>query len=155
MNCQKLEYTKILSYNIIHRILQRNYNDADLNINIENKTFLVGNHLINNNHWIAFIVNLKKHVFYFIDPMGDDDDLMENRLLAWSEYYSKRADAENISWQLNKVNHPIQQDSFSCGQLICIFIEQIVQNGSIVFNLLDLGKHREQIVDLIVVNSDL
>jgi hypothetical protein len=101
LHCQKLEYTKILSYNIIHRILQRNYNDADLNINIENKTFLVGNHLINNNHWIAFIVNLKKHVFYLIDPMGDDDDLLENSLQAWSEYYSKRADAENISWQLN------------------------------------------------------
>jgi hypothetical protein len=93
----KLASTYIIPYNTINKILHDPSSrllDQFNSVNIHKYDFVVGPHLVLNNHWIAFIINRKSKHFFLIDPFGIDSDNLKNNFEAWVQYYKMRSDSK-------------------------------------------------------------
>ncbi len=97
-------------------------------IDIHTFSYLVGPLFVDNNHWNAVIIDMTSDHLYVIDPMHKiQKSKFIQREQAWIKYYLNRKDAKDKTWKLkNNCEHPKQQDSFNCGPLTCLIIEQFV-----------------------------
>lgn len=85
------------------------------------------------NHWVAVIINLKTLEFSVLNPM--EYDSYQHFLPIWQKYCETRHDSSSLTWTNKEIDHPLQRDSFNCGTLSIIFIEQVIQLGEVDSNL--------------------
>jgi hypothetical protein len=99
---------------------------------IHDYNYIVGPHHINNNHWIAVIVDLKSNTFQVIDSKLKSNNLGSMCFQSWIDYNNKREDKCVKDWNHNIANnqHPIQSlaDNHNRGVYVCKIIEQYVTN---------------------------
>jgi Ulp1 family protease len=101
--------------------------------------------LMNGKHWSAVLVNMKTSVFYFIDPLGTSQDTANKYFKNWVQYYNNRKDALlTRKWSNILVQQPIQQDSYNCAVYSCLFIQQLINNGSVSTIQQDMYLIRQQ-----------
>ena len=102
---------------------------------INDYNFIVGPHLINGNHWLALIIDMRKKNFILLDPMQSFFDFNIN-YECWLNYYNKRKDADlKIAWHKDLFQpHPIQTDYFNCGIFTIMYIQQYIINSKIDFS---------------------
>ena len=99
--------------------------------------YIIGAFLINNNHWLAVYIDLLNFSFTIIDPLGSKG--YQSRFFPiWEDYYKNRADFIDRKWTSKFVDHPRQKDSVNCGVLVCVFLEHLIQLGTIDL-LIDTG----------------
>ena len=141
--------TMIMPYHYITYILEDQNHDRInqfLRQNIHNYSHLCGvMSLMNGKHWSAVLINMKTSVFYFIDPLGTSQDTANKYFKRWVQYYNNRKDALlTRKWSNILVQQPIQQDSFNCGVYSCLFIQQLINNGSVLTIQQDMYLIRQQ-----------
>jgi len=108
--------------------------------------FIVGPHLINENHWIAVIIDVKKKLFLSIDPQKYKSDLFDIYIDSWLHYYESRY-SKNASWRTMTIDHPIQTDGCNCGVFVMLFIEHYITKGKIGFETNNMYDHRLKIAE--------
>ena len=90
--------------------------------------------MINGNHWLALIIDIKQKKFLLLDPQQLTFDF-GTQYEFWPNYYNQRKDADlAISWHQDHIfKHPIQTDYFKSDVFTINFIEQYVFSGKIDF----------------------
>jgi Ulp1 family protease len=118
---------------------------------MNNINFIAGPHFINNNHWVAFIIDLKQQEFQIVDPKGLDLDcgLLSDSFSSWLQYLMNRDFCEIENWNVTTIQHPIQTDSFNCGIFVTIFIEQYITKRRIELDLSKMMELRQHIATII------
>ena len=145
----KFTSTMIMPYHYITYILEdQNYDRINqcLRQNIHNYNYLCGvMSLMNGKHWSAVLINMKTSVFYFIDPLGTSQDTVNKYFKSWVQYYNNRKDALlTRKWSNILVQQPIQQDFYNCAVYSCLFIQQLINNGSVSTIQQDMYLIRQQ-----------
>ena len=95
--------------------------------------FGVGPLLVDGNHWNAFLVDLGSDELSLLDPFGNNDARSQDIMSSWQTYWNNNRSEPN-DWTIKRVDHPIQQDGFSCGVFVCLFIEHFVPEQTIIFD---------------------
>ena len=100
---------------------QLNYANLDIN-------FIAGPYNINNNHWLAVIIDINKEEFILLDPLVKSTPLADCCFESLCTYYNNRKHKREIKWSLKHVDHPIQTDHFNCGVFVIRFIEKYIKH---------------------------
>ena len=118
---------------MIQGILDKSLNSYSFinKVDIHNYNFLVGPHLVNNNHWNAFIVDMLNKKFYLIDPQKIQEQVLNKCFNNWLWFYNNRVDSVPCEWNLVNIDHPKQTDTYNCGVFVSYFIHNIVKHGCI------------------------
>ena len=124
-------------------------------LDINNYDFIVGPHLINQNHWTAIIIDIKKKLFLSIDPQKYKSHLLDIHFNSWLQYYESQGYLQSTIWKKIAIDHPIQTDTCNCGVFVMLLIEQYIQNGKISFNTNNMHVHRLKIAETIKNFSSL
>ena len=129
----QLKSTIVISYEIINHLITRGTCAYLDRFKINDYNFIVGPHLINSNHWVALIINLKDKIFFLLDPRNQFANF-ETQYECWINYYNNRRDADHtIAWHKDTVPHPVQEDYFNCGVFTVNFITDYINKGKIDF----------------------
>ena len=96
--------------------------------NLDDLNFIAGPYNINNNHWLAVIIDINKEEFILLDPLVKSTPLADGCFESWCTYYNNRKHKREIKWSLKHVDHPIQTDHFNCGVFVIRFIEKYLKN---------------------------
>ena len=133
MKALQLKSTIIISYEIINHLISRRRCAYLDRFKINDYNFIVGPLLINTNHWVALIINLKDKIFFLLDPQNQFANF-ETEYECWINYYNNRRDADyTIAWHKDTVSHPVQEDYFNCGVFTVNFITEYINKGKIDF----------------------
>ena len=143
-----MKETILLNYFQLDQIIDKNECKYLENINIHDYEFIVGPYFMDS-HWYAVIIDIKKHQFYFIDPKGTQDDLLQCKYDRWVEYYNSRADRTIKVWHKMTINHPIQTDNCNCAIFVINFIYFYVTTGKINFSTTNMMNWRTLVADSI------
>ena len=107
-------------------------------ININYLNFITGQHHINNNHWIAMIIDIIKGEFILLDPKQKSSSILDKSFQSWVNYYNSRKQKYVIDWKIRKIDHPLQTDHYNCGLFVIHFIKNYlnhqVKNDTITFD---------------------
>lgn len=125
------------------------------NFILSNYEYIIGALLINNNHWLAVYIDITNFTFTIIDPLGSR--AYQTRFFnIWTDYYKNRNDCIERNWTTKYFEHSIQKDSVNCGVLVCVFLEHLIQFGSIDLHLdtslSALSRHRH-LMDRLLSNN--
>ena len=128
---------------------------------MHNLKYVVGPHHINNNHWVAVLVDITAASFQVINPKGQSFSLSKSCYDSWIDYYYKRPDATITDWKhnVNTTQHPIQSDNdnWNCGVFVCLIIEHFVKSQlnsfSFPANKADLKSFRQRIASILELNQ--
>ena len=96
---------------------------------------------------------MKSRQFFLIDPFGIDSHSLKSNFDAWVQYYKLRSDSTIDNWEVMSTKHPIQQDSYNCRILTCVFIREIVDKGFITTENYSLNDMRQEMASMIVRSS--
>jgi Ulp1 family protease len=150
----------VLTYDVVKKLLQEGrspYLDRYQNL-VKNYRYIVGPHLINQNHWLALIIDLETSRFFLLDPLLMESPLLKFAEESWTRYYFSRKDHDkNTKW--NDPNNyrtvynqrSLQSDNFNCGVYVIKYITTYVITGNFTFdnNDGDLSMARELIATTI------
>ncbi|KAF1382278.1 hypothetical protein PFLUV_G00142060 [Perca fluviatilis] len=81
-------------------------------------------------HWILVIVKMDEKSLLVIDPLGNENMYQRKILWNWRNFWKTRNVSEG-PWTIQTAKHNLQQDGSSCGVLILMFAELILQGRSI------------------------
>ena len=73
--------------------------------------------------------------FICLDPKGIGESFSKQCFNNWISFCSNKESLKNIVWiNRSKIRHPIQQDQFSCGVFVSIFLRTLLlENLTIEF----------------------
>ena len=145
MTASNLKNTCVLNYWQISQIINNNQCTLLEKINLHDYEYIVGPHLINKNHWVAVIINVKHFLFSLIDPKKQQTELLDQHFQNWIQYYNTRYDKSG--WSEMIVDH--QTDNFNCGVFEMLFISSFIKTGRIEFSTQNILQLRCQIADTI------
>jgi Ulp1 family protease len=121
-------------------------------INIHESQFIVGPHFVDNNHWLAMIIDMKKQHFYLIDPKKDNPELLQHHFDQWVQYYNRRIDKLDITWSKMTIEHPIQTDNYNFAIFVMNFIQMFINNYKIEFSTKNMIDWRRLVAETIKKN---
>ena len=95
-------------------------------------------------HWIFIQIDLRRLLHHrrycIIDPLRDDIDKDSERfvkaLFVIKCILQNKFGLEIKSFNLEKVHHPLQNDSISCGVMVCYYAKRFTQGNAFVLTLL-------------------
>ena len=128
----------VLNYALTHQLINEERSPYLDNFQIHNYNFIVGPHLVNNNHWLALIISLKHRQFLLLDPLNLECPLTGKAFQNWLKYYYTRKDCDQEEWKINKIKHPLQTDNHSCGVFVINFIKNFIMFSCIKFDPTEL-----------------
>ena len=102
-------------------------------VNIHELDIIAGPLLINNNHWLAMIIDIRYNKFFLLDPMKEPTPKLQDTFDCWVNYYASRNDRRAINWICESQSHPIQTDNYNCGVFVINFIRSYIINGNFHF----------------------
>ena len=126
--------TIILSYDLVSILLNERRSPHLDRLKIHQFNFIAGPHLINNNHWLALIINMNERKFFLLDPLKATSTNLEVSYNSWLTYYNQRVDHDLNLWKLETLDHPTQNDYFNCGIFVINFIRLYILTGKIQFS---------------------
>lgn len=103
--------------------------------------------IINNNHYTLVHLSTKTKSFYYYNSLKNSRPSKENIFQTFINHMG-----DNM-WKCGNIDHDYQKDSFNCGVFICLFIEAILNERSLI-NLEDPNLYREKMKDFLGENSD-
>ena len=114
--------------------------------------FLIGFYLANH-HWRLLFVDLKKELFFFLDPLGEvKESVRKDYLEKWKRFLSVR-EIKSKQWKFGEFSHDFQTDNYNCGILCILFMEKLVKGLDYCnFSTKDLNAYRLNLKDLILQN---
>jgi hypothetical protein len=144
---------------IIETQFRGSANDAHLNLVAEADEV----DEVDSNHWVSFVVNLKKAQFSVVCPYGlkgrtkIQSDFYSVRFESWCEYYNSRRDCEPKQWEMIHYphDHQNQKDGFNCGVFCSFYIEEIVKSNGIEQQPKNLGLFRKKMASILTSNSSI
>ena len=127
----------IMSDGLVNHLLDKQTSKYLDKIDINGLNFIAGPYLINNNHWLAFIVDMIRYRFILLDPLHKISPIVDNAFKSWIKYYNSRShststsvDQTNLEWEIHHVDHPLQSDSYNCGVFVIHFINKYINNNA-------------------------
>ncbi|XP_051955409.1 uncharacterized protein LOC127624640 [Xyrauchen texanus] len=81
-------------------------------------------------HWILVIVKMDEKSLLVLDPLGNENMYQRKMLRNWRNFWKTRNVSEG-PWTIQTAKHNLQQDGSSCGVLILMFAELILQGRSV------------------------
>lgn len=145
MRASNFPNTLILNYWDSQKILNNQSGSILDKFDINQYQYIVGPHLINQNHWIAIIIDVELKHFYSLDPLKYRTNLLEQHFDNWIQFCSRFGKSD--FWKQMTIDHPIQTDSYNCGIFVMIFIANYINTGKIEFDSdsFNMNKFRHQI----------
>lgn len=115
--------------------------------------------LLDDMHFVLFILDLKEKIICYIDPKGetqvDFKRYAANFELFLNEYNSKFNSIGDISqWKIKKMEHCIQNDSVNCGPYVVRYCELFITKGEIHFEEFDPYRYRIHLKKMILTTSE-
>jgi Ulp1 family protease len=104
-------------------------------IDLDKQNIIAGPYNINNNHWLAFIIDIIRLEFILLDPMNHSPSILDKCFQSWSKYYNSRNVKKHIEWTVRKIKHPLQQDHFNCGVFVINLIKNYILNDIVNENI--------------------
>ena len=103
-----------------------------------------------NSHWhLVFIDNTVK-IFYLFDPYKVKQKQLKNNFDHWKEILRNRKEYdEDDKWRCDTYTHPIQTDSYSCGVICLMALEQLLLNNE------ELSHTKTPTINFIIDSSSL
>ena len=103
-----------------------------------------------NSHWhLVFIDNTVK-IFYLFDPYKAKQRQLKNNFDHWKEILRNRKEYdEDDNWRCDTYTHPIQTDTYSCGVICLMALEQILLNNE------ELSLTKTPTINFIIDSSSL
>ena len=77
---------------------------------------------------MAVILDIKNGFFIVLDLLQQNSSIVEKSFQTWLIYYNSRHSTLDITWEIKKLDHPIQTDHFNCGVYVIHFIKSFL-NG--------------------------
>ena len=133
MKLLELPSTIILSYDLINVLSTKQRQPYLDRLNIHNYNFIAGPYFINNNHWLALIIDMTENHLLLLDPLLKRSTEVDSAMQSWIKYYESRLDHRTIEWSIKQVDHPIQTDSINCDVFVIRFIELYILHSKIHF----------------------
>ena len=91
-------------------------------------------------HWIFIQIDLRNRRYCIIDPLRDDIDegseTFVKALFVIKCILQNKFGLELKSLNLEKNDHPLQNDSISCGVMVCYYAKRFTQGNAFVLTLL-------------------
>lgn len=155
MTALQLPNTILLSCGVFHHLFKNArspYLDRYKQLHAYN--FIVGPHIINNNHWLAVIIDLTKFRFILLDPLKLVSPKLEETFNSWLIYYKSRTDCKADKWNdksLDESSRPIQTDGYNCSIFVINFIKSYCLQDTLEFpySEFDLMSDRQAFADTI------
>jgi hypothetical protein len=129
----ELPSTIIINYALAHMLINEQRSPYLDRFKIHDFKFIAGPHLVNNNHWLALIINIENRKFMLLDPLNKQSLILDTAFASWSAYYKTRRDQESYVWKKETIDHPMQSDNFNCGVFVMNFIKQFILTSKIDF----------------------
>ncbi|XP_049930170.1 uncharacterized protein LOC126408578 [Epinephelus moara] len=107
-------------------------------------------------HWTLVAMYPKDRRALFVDPFGATQTQLTHCRDATRAFMRKKDMGLNLSrWSCETVVHPRQQDSTSCGVLVCKVAELLLEGSSIDFNVdqVSIGMMRMQMARTLIDDS--
>ena len=145
LTCDKIFYKKV------KRILNGE--------NLSSYDCFAGFHNKRGNHWILFFGDLKKKLFYILDPMEDTEETSKQCLQNWNSFIKDRKEFQNSNgseheWSLGNFEKNKQTDSHNCGIIVLLLLENLLKDSLFLnFSIDDLIEYRKKIFDIFSNNS--
>ena len=73
-------------------------------VDINELNVIAGPYNINNNHWLAFIIDIIKAQFILLDPFDQPPTIIDRCFQSWCKYYCSRKHKQDLTCQLGKLN---------------------------------------------------
>ena len=134
----EFENTVILSSCHVTQLFETEKSRALDYVNISEMNFIAGAYNVDNNHWLALIIDVNKDEFILLDPMNKSTPRLDKCFKSWCNYYHSRKNKHDASWKIRKIDHPLQKDHYNCGVFVIQFIKHYlscrVENDKINFD---------------------
>ena len=85
-----LNKTLIMSECLVNQLIDHQKSKYLDKRDINDFFYIAGPYLINNNHWVAFIVDMIRYKIILLDPMLVLSPLEDKALQSWVKYYNSR-----------------------------------------------------------------
>ena len=101
---------------------------------------------------------MKDKLFYFLDPFIAKPKAKNCRFASWKCLLDKHQDKLTTfkadEWKLGEFTHSKQTDSFSCGIICLLIIENIVKGCfNVIFDESLLVTHRQLLYDMLLAKA--
>ncbi len=115
--------------------------------------------LLEDKHFVLFILDLKEKVLSYIDPDGENQKkfqrYMDNFKLFLINYNTQfKSIGDYTEWKVKKFEHCYQTDSVNCGVYVVRFCELYITKGEIHYEELDPYRYRTHLKNMILALSD-
>ena len=97
-------------------------------IDIWELNMIAGPYNVNNNHWIAAIIDCIRAKFIRLDPLNKPPPILDKCFKSWCTNYNSRKHKDDITWTIWKIDHPLQMDNFNCGVFVILFIKHYMNH---------------------------
>ena len=136
-----LKKTLIMSDCLVNQLIDHQKSKYLDKRDINDFFYIAGPYLINNNHWVAFIVDMIRYKIILLDPMLVSSPLVDKALQSSVKYYNSLTtfntslNQSNAIWKIHHVEHPIQTDHYNCGIFVIHFVKEYINSQqNIVFD---------------------
>jgi hypothetical protein len=83
-------YSTILSSWHVTQVLETGKCSTLDKIDVDKQNIIAGPYNINNNHWLAFIIDIIRLEFFLLDPKNHSPSILDKCFHSWCKYYNSR-----------------------------------------------------------------